>query len=198
MKRWIFTILLFLLLGAVVNVAVAYACFLFADIQSSHEEPLVQIPEWVNEYSVRDYDRYIDRTRYGFGIERHEYWYHSGSATEYSKAGWPFRVVYGGRFENKDGKELFAKALSPYRTAARRYLPTEVFYIPIGVELRGLILNTAMYAGLLWLLIPGPFVLRRHVRVKRGRCSKCGYDLRGAPSGGGCPECGWNREEATA
>jgi hypothetical protein len=56
----------------------------------------------------------------------------------------------------------------------------------------GFVFNTLFYAIILWLLIPGPFVLRRLIRIKRGRCPKCGYDLRGAPSGG-CPECGWNR-----
>jgi hypothetical protein len=36
-------------------------------------------------------------------------------------------------------------------------------------------------------------------RTKLGHCPSCGYDLRGAASGGGCPECGWNRQpEATA
>jgi len=61
----------------------------------------------------------------------------------------------------------------------------------------GFVVNTLFYAIILWLLIPGPFVLRRHIRIKCGRCPKCGYDLRGALSGG-CPECGWNREpEAT-
>jgi len=34
---------------------------------------------------------------------------------------------------------------------------------------------------------------------KEGFCPTCGYDLRGAPSGGGgCPECGWNRQPEAA
>jgi hypothetical protein len=57
----------------------------------------------------------------------------------------------------------------------------------------GFAINTLFYAIILWLLIPGPFVLRRVIRLRRGRCPKCGYDLRGKHDAG-CSECGWNRQ----
>ncbi len=72
----------------------------------------------------------------------------------------------------------------------RRRLPL----LPIWT---GFTINTVFYAAILWLLIPGPFVLRRLIRSRRGHCIKCGYDLRGSPEAG-CPECGWNREKETA
>jgi hypothetical protein len=53
----------------------------------------------------------------------------------------------------------------------------------------GFLLNTLFYALILWLLILGPFMLRRFIRIRRGRCPKCGYDLRGAEHHR-CPECG--------
>ena len=56
----------------------------------------------------------------------------------------------------------------------------------------GFAINTLFYATILWLLVPGPFVLRRFLRVRRGLCVACGYDLRGDFSQG-CPECGWQR-----
>ena len=34
----------------------------------------------------------------------------------------------------------------------------------------GFAINTLFYAAILWLLIRGPFALRRFIRVKRGRC----------------------------
>ena len=70
--------------------------------------------------------------------------------------------------------------------------------VPISPIFLGFLVNTLFYAAILWLLIPGPFVLRRLIRMKRGRCPKCGYDFRGKHDAG-CPECGWNRQpEATA
>ncbi len=53
----------------------------------------------------------------------------------------------------------------------------------------GFIVNTAVYAGVLWLLILGPFALRRLIRQRRGLCPPCGYDLRHGEQEA-CPECG--------
>jgi hypothetical protein len=57
----------------------------------------------------------------------------------------------------------------------------------------GFAINTLFYAAILWLLFAAPFALRRHRRIKRGQCAKCGYDLRGSPARADsplCPECG--------
>ena len=45
----------------------------------------------------------------------------------------------------------------------------------------------ALLAVMPWLFIPGPFVLRRFVRVRRGLCPACAYPV--GPSGA-CSECG--------
>ena len=64
--------------------------------------------------------------------------------------------------------------------------------IPFRPVWPGFPINTLFYATLLWLVTLGPFAARRVIRRKRGRCIKCGYDLRGTSGGGGeaCPECG--------
>ncbi len=61
----------------------------------------------------------------------------------------------------------------------------------------GFLTNTIFYAAIVWMLWSSPFVVRHVIRRKRGRCTRCGYDLRGtsggASGGGGggvCPECG--------
>ena len=56
----------------------------------------------------------------------------------------------------------------------------------------GFAVNTIFYAAILWVPF-APFVLRRHIRRKRGRCPQCAYDLRSDLTSG-CPECGWRRE----
>ena len=53
----------------------------------------------------------------------------------------------------------------------------------------GFAINTIFYAAILWVLFAFPFVIRRRRRIKRGLCPKCAYDLRGSASQT-CPECG--------
>ncbi len=50
-------------------------------------------------------------------------------------------------------------------------------------------INIFFYSIMLWLLIPGPFALRRLIRQRRGLCPACGYDLRHGEHEA-CPECG--------
>jgi len=59
--------------------------------------------------------------------------------------------------------------------------------LPLRPIWPGFAVNTVIYAALLWLLIPGPFVLRRVIRVRRGLCPACAY-----PRGESdvCSECG--------
>ena len=86
---------------------------------------------------------------------------------------------------------------APIEDGLRLGSPTAAHPWPYGVhQLRGLPLkpiwpgfaiNTLFYATLLWLLIPGPFALRRFVRVQQGFCPKCAYPM-GASSV--CTECG--------
>ena len=59
--------------------------------------------------------------------------------------------------------------------------------IPIRPVFPGFAVNTLFYAAVLWLLIPGPFVLRRFIRVKRGRCPACAYPIGQSDA---CSECG--------
>ncbi len=60
-------------------------------------------------------------------------------------------------------------------------------YLPLGPIWPGFAVNTLFYAAVLWLLIPGPFALRRLIRRQRGLCPKCGYPM-GESSV--CTECG--------
>ena len=79
-------------------------------------------------------------------------------------------------------------------TPARGVLPREPdFYYAIVLPCRpiwsGVIINTLIYAAVLWLLLRGLPAVRRAARAFNGRCIHCGYDLRGC-GGAVCPECG--------
>ena len=67
----------------------------------------------------------------------------------------------------------------------------EWFWVKLAIPLRpiwpGFAVNTIFYATLLWLAFPGPFVLRRSLRVRRGLCPKCAYPLGESAI---CTECG--------
>ena len=59
--------------------------------------------------------------------------------------------------------------------------------VPINPAWPGFAVNTLFYAIVLWLLIPGPFALRRFIRMRRGLCPACAYP-RGESAV--CSECG--------
>lgn len=97
-------------------------------------------------------------------------------------AGWPFICAWSA----EGGDELLARVNAGLLTG--RIAPGPALTNPYWP---GLALNTTFYALLLT-----PLVLfapaRRHLRLRRGRCPRCAYDLRGNLASG-CPECGWNR-----
>ena len=59
--------------------------------------------------------------------------------------------------------------------------------LPASPIWRGFAVNTLFYAVVVWLLIGGPFALRRFIRVRRGLCPKCAYPMRESLV---CSECG--------
>ena len=60
----------------------------------------------------------------------------------------------------------------------------------------GFAVNTILYAAVPWLLIPGPFALRRFIRMKRGLCVKCGYPMGASAVCSACGEALPGRAEA--
>ncbi len=64
-----------------------------------------------------------------------------------------------------------------------------VQHLPLHPMWPGFLINTFFYAVILWLLWSTPFATRRLTRKRRGRCVRCGYDLRHAEHEA-CPECG--------
>jgi hypothetical protein len=214
MKRWFFTILLFLLLvsgGAIVNVAVAWACAIYGGTYDSDARYVIRQKDiaWWREHAPASWPSTPrDGARFsGFGtvsIMLTEYAESDGMGTlgnngTKKSAGLPLGSMVGYGLVDRTTRRAW--------TVGEVWIPQTWWHPPGRLPLypiwSGFAINTLFYAVLLWLAFIGVRYGRRCLRLKRGRCPKCGYDLRGAPSGGGagggCPECGWNRQpEATA
>ena len=105
-----------------------------------------------------------------------------------SEAGWPLRCVQDRLVRQPKGLRGYehdSGLLVP--AVLRTGFKSEPQYVPTGIMPQGFLLNMMFYAVVLWLLIPGPFALRRFIRVRRGLCPKCAY-----PRGESevCSECG--------
>ena len=211
MKRRLFKLAVFLLLGAILNVAVAWGCAQFTP------GPLIK-------QELRDPDFSIWRVQMRTGWPSEPY--HRLSATafgiryevmsgriDFANASAPPGWLKGIYKEWRDGWPLqclarhtwlsFGKNIpSRYGFAAGKeerglvVLPESGMFaglrdrrLPIEPVWPGFAINTIFYVALLWMLWLSPFVVRRFIRHKRGLCINCGYDLRGAEHEV-CPECG--------
>ena len=106
------------------------------------------------------------------------------SGAVFVEAGWPRRCMTGvwyGRAGYGDYAFKPPRWLAPRQPGVPRAIPLRPMWSPF-------IFNTAIYAGTLYLLV-APLAVRRVIRRQRGRCVKCGYDLRHAEHEL-CPECG--------
>ena len=105
--------------------------------------------------------------------------------------GWPLRAFeVESRATSTKPPELLA-ALGPVPSwlrpggASLRHVPTRPIWY-------GLLLDSLLYAVLLWSMLAGSWATLRVSRLRRCRCPACNYDLRGDLAHA-CPECGWRR-----
>ncbi len=230
LKRRLLIIAIFLLAGAVVNVAVAWGCAAWIDVRPSRPRT-----GWQDDASLsRDFGWVIKR-RDAFGATRvtammrrqpinmsmlfgliriktepQDYeplaeilprWSALADVSQRRQIervttfawedarGWPCRTLRC-RWDPTQGSASFSGGISltPRRsTTPIKFLDMRA--LPCSPVWQGIMSNTLFYAAILWLVIPGPFVLRRFLRVRRGLCLACGYDLRHGEHEA-CPECG--------
>jgi len=60
-------------------------------------------------------------------------------------------------------------------------------FLPVLPVWPGFAINALFYAAVLWMMLFGPFVLRRRLRCRRGLCPTCAYPIGRSPL---CTECG--------
>ncbi len=184
MKRRLLLVAVFLLAGALVNVGVAWGCSVFSPLWSEvgHDctyggvlvVPLENLPAPSGQ----------DPSDLG------------GSAFEVVhmtlfRAGLPVRSLTGHIAERTLAATTSPTGRQPATYSGLWSLPRRIGpglpHVPLIPVWPGFALNTLFYAAVLWLLICGPFVLRRLIRVRRGLCPACAY-----PRGESdvCSECG--------
>ncbi len=230
MKCWLTRLAVLLLLGAIVNVGVAWGCVLRTDLNvdpsklASLDGIAYGSTQLANEPTFWVV-MVINRPTFGYVVSTHTSrgglsrprsteealpgWSTLRSPSNWDRErilsqqeaafGWPWLVLSWRSdrsfFYRTDPRiERIAYGLKIHATDSSDQLSR---VLPLRAIWPGFVINTLFYAAILWLLAFGPFAARRFIRDKRGRCIKCGYDLRGTSGGrGGCPECGWRREAA--
>ena len=198
MKRHLLIIGMFLLLGAVVNVAVAWGCALWSPRPSwgTLLEPSIAAEVLTKNFRFdgRVEDFSVTRAeRLGFSL-----FYARRTNDEVEDLrfvihpGWPLRCLAG-----EARWTMLSGIVSETEYVGAVGAPSAIGPFPIddapyrAFVLRpiwpGFAINTVFYATLLWLLMYGLSALRRFVRVRRGLCPKCAYPMGESAV---CTECG--------
>jgi hypothetical protein len=189
MKRRLLNLVLFLLLGAIVNVAVAWGCAAWSHLQYERgDEYSPADVEWARSvgfsFDASGLPTVIQRGS-GLGVATcdvypYSLWGRVG-ASRYS-AGWPWQSLQAHFVRSDVRQDWLLKggyALSP-EVNQQRVLP----YGPIWPDFA---LNALFYAAILWLLFSAPFTLRHHLRRRRNLCPHCAYPI---GMNDVCTECG--------
>jgi len=194
MKRWTLRILLCLLLGAITTVAVAWGLAWQANHGGGGRAAYLE-PWWRSTSPVACQNEYrsgaID---FGSTIGVELATLHGGAtinqrmpfAALRTRAGFPRHAVEGSLWYQNG--VLVAQnpswGFQPWISAPRAF--------PLRPIWPGFTIDTLFYAAIWFGVCFGFASAKRAIRRKRGRCPRCGYDLRGQLAQG-CPECGWRR-----
>ena len=186
MKRPLLIIAVCLLLGAVVNVAVAWGASISTPTHIALRVYLVDLfPEEEAKVPGNRYDGPTVTLTvlhgWGAGAPRVSTFPHI-----FVESGWPTRSMEGSMLP--DGSLVESYLLTQANVG-----PVDYRLLPLRPTWPGFPVNTLFYAAILWLLAWSPFTLRRFLRVRRGLrlrrglCPKCAYPM-GESSV--CTECG--------
>ncbi|MBL1217557.1 MAG: hypothetical protein D8M59_08675 [Planctomycetes bacterium] len=199
-RRSLCTAVIFLILGAIVNVAVAWGCVLWSSPRDMIRGPWpTPLPEGWTE---PDSDSIGQQ---GFGIQC--MWgvvavpvdrdTHGSTGTSLCAwlAGWPCHSLFMDRHFPMFAGDLYdlGNFSAPTQFQDGITIPgwfqsrSSAVCLPTRPLWSGFAADTLLYAVVLWLLIARPFHLRRWRRIRRGLCENCGYPIGTSPV---CTECG--------
>lgn len=107
----------------------------------------------------------------------------------YEARGWPF-ASFETMYQLDDTTSLNVKVEAVSRGAVwGKYDQFTPRIFPFGVRWMGLLGNCALWVSVFMIVPLGWRTLRQWLRVRSGRCGRCGYSLLGL-AGARCPECG--------
>jgi hypothetical protein len=199
MKRRLFQLVLFLLLGAIVNVAVAWGCLIHlagnapfpsTEIVSASDE-WKGVVVWQNQWPQKEERSHstgaVEATYFELestDIEGVETWAELGCA---KTSGWPCLALWGGLSWVDSSHRALDKPITVWAIDFNPILPLKPIW-------PGFAINTIFYAAVLWIVFAIPGGVKRLRRRAKGWCIHCGYDLRGQTTSVNgerrCPECG--------
>ena len=209
MKRRLTKLVVILLLGAIVNVAVAWGCATWivpltndwATWQRQLNTPLrSDYRKWWATHAPSGFQKEpVAAVRSAnVGVTHVSMWkpvaFTPEGTFDYDlvkriRAGLPLRAVEGAYWRAAGTPTAGTPKVIP---DAAVVLPADRLKILLRPVWPGFAINTVFYAAIVWGLTLGPFTARRLIRRKRGHCIDCGYDLSHADHEA-CPECGWGR-----
>lgn len=187
MKRLTWVILICLQLGAILNIAVAWACALWSPIsQPTILDNYSEIRALVRGLPVNQH--VVTSRGLGFGVVRFtSSWHVPGepNAIWHIQSGWPCVALSG---QISVDREIAGALDIPRWLAGKVDTPARRF-LPITPHATGFAINSVLWTIVLAMLTLGPGWLRHHHRKRSGCCQACGYDLSGTAHDR-CPECG--------
>ena len=202
MRRRLLIIAAFLVAGAVVNVAVAWGCAVCMPVKPwtvvalRGQEGVNPVPRGV----LTIHEQHLspgNLRNHAFGVGGVGYDGYNVQAdtnpsqfisTRAAFAGWPAKTFWGYDGLASEAIQRWPqqhRVIESWASGLRvRRVDRWIPYLPLWP---GFTVNTAFYAVVLYLLIPGPFVLRRFIRRRCGLCPKCAYPVGESVV---CTECG--------
>lgn len=196
MKRHVVAFVILLVLGAIINIAVAWGCVLWVPMSMSFGTPWPVERKWgqlavlcrSGSFGIHDYESLGAKTPPDDAISNYYMlqagWpvrslYRSKNGVTFDYLGWPRPIDMWEPEMLSEGVEL-PTGLRFLDRQWRRFLPV----VPLWP---GFAINTIFYAAILWLLFAAPGFVRRRIRSKRGLCPACAYPVGTSPV---CTECG--------
>ena len=207
------TLLVFLLLGAAVNVAVAWAFAtlgkrayayggrVYLPVEDAERERMIHLG-W-QPLPIQGRTRSVTLKSFDevqFGVTFREIWETEDWSSETDDsggisslgvmdetiAGWPLLSMSGLWFDaSSPSSRINGHNVMAY-DAVFKVLPNGRL-LPMRPRWPGFAINTIFYAGVLWLLFAARGSVRRRLRIKRNLCPACAYPVGTNPI---CTECG--------